>query len=80
MALLARRPVNVATVALANKMARVIWVVLVRGQSIAPQPERRLARSTFSRQRLAKATLGRDGSTGRTGDRRNPNDAWDQNP
>ena len=32
MALLARRPVNVATVALANKMARVIWVVLVRGQ------------------------------------------------
>jgi transposase len=32
MALLARRPVNVAAVALANKMARVIWVVLVRGQ------------------------------------------------
>ena len=32
MALLARRPVNVATVALANKMARVVWVVLVRGQ------------------------------------------------
>jgi transposase len=32
MALLARWPVNVATVALANKMARVIWVVLVRGQ------------------------------------------------
>jgi Transposase IS116/IS110/IS902 family len=32
MALLARRPVNVATVALANKIARVIWVVLVRGE------------------------------------------------
>jgi transposase len=32
MALLARRPVNVAIVALANKMARVIWVVLVRSQ------------------------------------------------
>ena len=32
MALLARRPVNVATVALAKKIARVIWVVLVRSQ------------------------------------------------
>ena len=32
MALLARRPTNVATVALANKMARVIWVVLARGE------------------------------------------------
>jgi transposase len=32
MALLARRPVNVAIVALANKMARVIWVVMARGE------------------------------------------------
>jgi transposase len=29
--LLARRPSRVATVALANKMARIIWALLVRG-------------------------------------------------
>jgi transposase len=33
MALLARRPVNVATVALANKMARIVWAVMAQGQS-----------------------------------------------
>jgi transposase len=31
--LLARRPVNVAVVALANKMARTIWAVMVRGEA-----------------------------------------------
>ena len=39
--LLARRPVNVAAVALANKLARIVWAVMVRGEiyragSIAP--------------------------------------------
>ena len=29
---------------------------------------------------LRERPFGRDGSTGRTGDRPNPNDAWDQNP
>jgi len=32
MGLLARRPVNVAAVALANKLARIIWAVMVRGE------------------------------------------------
>ena len=36
MGLLARRPVNVAIVALANKMARVIWVVMARGEVYRP--------------------------------------------
>lgn len=31
--LLARRPVNVAAVALANKLARIIWAVMVRGEA-----------------------------------------------
>jgi transposase len=30
--LLARRPVNVAAVALANKLARIVWAVMVRGE------------------------------------------------
>ncbi len=30
--LLARRPVNVAVVALANKLARIAWAVMVRGE------------------------------------------------
>ena len=39
--LLARRPVNVAAVALANKLARIVWAVMVRGEpyrasSVAP--------------------------------------------
>lgn len=36
MGLLARRPANVAIVALANKMARVIWVVMARGEVYRP--------------------------------------------
>ena len=32
MGLLARRPVNVAAVALANKLARIVWAVMVRGE------------------------------------------------
>jgi transposase len=38
--LLARRPARVVTVALANKAARIIWALLVRGgvyRSAAPQ-------------------------------------------
>jgi transposase len=43
--LLARRPAKVAVVALANKMARIAWAVLVRGETyrapaIAPSPAR----------------------------------------
>ena len=32
-ALLARRPARVATVAVANKLARIAWAVLSRGES-----------------------------------------------
>jgi transposase len=39
--LLSRRPARVATVALANKAARVIWAIMVRGGIYrAPQPAR----------------------------------------
>ena len=31
-ALLARKPVRVASVAMANKMARVVWAVMARGE------------------------------------------------
>ena len=31
--LLARRPVNVAAVALANKLARIVWAVVIRGET-----------------------------------------------
>ena len=31
-ALLARRPTKVATIALANKMARMVWVLMARGE------------------------------------------------
>ena len=31
--LLARRPVNVAAVALANKLARIVWAVMARGET-----------------------------------------------
>ncbi len=30
--LLARKPVRVATVALANKMARIVWAIMTRGE------------------------------------------------
>ena len=30
--LLARKPVRVATVAMANKMARIVWALLTRGE------------------------------------------------
>ena len=32
-ALLARKPMRVATVAMANKTARVIWAIMVRGET-----------------------------------------------
>jgi transposase len=32
-ALLARKPVRVASVAMANKMARAVWVVMARGET-----------------------------------------------
>jgi transposase len=31
--LLDRRPVNITTVALANKNARIVWAMMVRGES-----------------------------------------------
>lgn len=37
-ALLARRPVNVALVAMANKTARVVWAMLSRDQAYMPDP------------------------------------------
>lgn len=36
-ALLARKPVRVASVAMANKMARVVWAVMVRGEVYQPR-------------------------------------------
>ena len=33
LALLARKPVRVATVAMANKMARIIWALMTRGET-----------------------------------------------
>jgi transposase len=58
LALLARRPVNVATVALANKMARVIWGSFLSAvRYIAPQPKRRPARSTFPANGLRERPL-----------------------
>ena len=39
-ALLARKPVRVATVAMANKAARVIWAIMARGE-IYRAPRRR---------------------------------------
>ena len=36
MQLLARRPVKVVMVALANKMARIAWAVLMRGETYRP--------------------------------------------
>jgi transposase len=30
--LLARKPVRVATVAMANKMARIVWAIMTRGE------------------------------------------------
>jgi len=36
--LLAHRPANVVLVAMANKMARIAWALLTRGQAYRPQP------------------------------------------
>ena len=33
LALLARKPVRVASVAMANKMARVVWAIMARGET-----------------------------------------------
>jgi transposase len=58
MALLARRPVNVATVALANKMARVIWVCgWRRAASRRPRPRRSAAASRQTAGRPTRARL-----------------------
>lgn len=35
-ALLARKPARVASVAMANKMARIAWAVMTRGESYQP--------------------------------------------
>tara|TARA_R110000850_G_scaffold110818_17_gene224126 strand:+ start:5592 stop:5801 length:210 start_codon:yes stop_codon:yes gene_type:complete len=37
-ALLARRPVNVVLVAMANKTARVVWAMLSRGEAFRAEP------------------------------------------
>ncbi|OWQ92892.1 hypothetical protein CDQ91_17230 [Sphingopyxis witflariensis] len=34
--LLARKPTRVATVAMANKMARMIWAIMLRGETYRP--------------------------------------------
>jgi transposase len=36
LALLARKPVRVASVAMANKMARVVWAIMARGRHTSP--------------------------------------------
>ena len=36
--LLARKPARVVTVAIANKMARVAWVLMARGEAYRPAP------------------------------------------
>lgn len=37
LALLARKPVQVASVAMANKMARVVWAIMARGETYQPR-------------------------------------------
>jgi len=37
-ALVARRPTNVVLVAMANKTARVVWVLLNRGETFRTEP------------------------------------------
>jgi transposase len=41
--LLARRPVRVATVAMANKMARIVWALMTRGETYNARPTPMLA-------------------------------------
>jgi transposase IS116/IS110/IS902 family protein len=36
--LLVRKPVRVATVAMANKTARIIWAIMTRGETLSCQP------------------------------------------
>ena len=38
LALLQRRPRKLAAVALANKMARVVWAMMTSGEAYRPQP------------------------------------------
>ena len=42
--LIARRPIKVAAIALANKMARVAWVLLLRGEAYHPSADAPAAR------------------------------------
>jgi len=42
-ALLARKPVRVATVAMANQTARVVWAIMVRGEAYRAGHQPRLA-------------------------------------
>jgi len=42
-ALLARKPVRVATVAMANKMARIAWAIMTRGETYRADHEPVLA-------------------------------------
>jgi transposase len=43
LALLARKPVRVASVAMANKMARVAWAIMARGETYQVRHVRALA-------------------------------------
>ena len=42
-ALLARKPVRVATVAMANQTARVVWAIMARGETYRARHQPRLA-------------------------------------
>jgi transposase len=42
-ALLARKPLRVASVAMANKMARVVWAIMARGETYQSRPAPSLA-------------------------------------
>jgi hypothetical protein len=60
--LLARRPVNVATVALANKNARIAWALMVRNETFQPgcgpgarAAHRRISLTTAPEAKLARA-------------------------
>src|SRR3546814_2862503 len=47
-ALLARKPVRVATVAMANKMARIAWALMTRGQVYQAHQDRKSTRLNSS--------------------------------
>jgi transposase len=48
-AILTRRPYKVAAVALANKMARIIWALLTKGRNLSKQGSSRRRKHVISR-------------------------------